>query len=75
MTHDKNGVLLKYTQDNPEYQKSYQETIDRYKGLHPRDIAAKRRFAIQKSRFQDRSPETIGEAAACRRLMETEING
>ena len=75
MTHDKHGVLLQYTQDNPEYRKSFNETKEKYRGMHPRKLAAIRRFAIQKSRFQDRSPETIGEAAACRQLMETEING
>ena len=63
-----------YSMSNPAYRKAYGETLERIKGLTPREMAPVRRFAIKKTRFQGKHPELIAEAAAIRAAMSREIN-
>jgi len=68
------GTREEYTDRNPKYRKKFHETQEELERLDPQKLAPLRRFAIKKSRFQDKSPESIAEAAAIRNLMEHIIN-
>ena len=63
-----------YSMSNPAYRKAYGETLERIKGLTPREMSPLRRFAIKKTRFQGKKPELIAESAAIRAAMSKEVN-
>ena len=69
------GIREEYTEENREYRKKFHETREEFERADIKDLAVRRRFAIKKSRFQDKSPKSIAEAAAFRDLMENQING
>ena len=70
----KAGIDSQYTEENKEYRQKFYETKEELGHLDPKGLAVLRRFAIKKSRFQDKSPKSIAEAAAIRDLMEHKIN-
>lgn len=63
-----------YSMSNPEYRKSWGETLERIQGLTPREMSPVRRWAIKKTRFQGKTPKLIAEAAAIRYAMSQEVN-
>lgn len=63
-----------YSDENPEYRKSYHETQEKLKGKHPKELAMERRRAIVGTRYFKKDPISIARAAAVRSLMEHEIN-
>ena len=63
-----------YSMSNPAYRRAYGETIERIRGLTPREMSPVRRLAIKKTRFQGKTPALIAEAAACRAAMSKEVN-
>ena len=63
-----------YSEENPEFRRSFEETREAFEKVHPRDLSAVRRMAIKKMRMQGKKPELVAEAAAIRECMEKEIN-
>ena len=63
-----------YSMSNPEYRKSWGETMERIQGLTPREMSPVRRFAIKKMRFQGKTPKLVAESAAIRYAMTKEVN-
>jgi hypothetical protein len=63
-----------YSPDNPEYRKSYEETMERVRKENPRDLAPDRRRAIHLMRFVGKTPALVAKSAAIRAVMSKEIN-
>lgn len=64
----------RYTDANPEYRKSYHETMERVKDMDPRLLAPERRWTIKAMRFQGKTPKLVAKSAAIRAAMTAEIN-
>jgi hypothetical protein len=70
-----NGATDKrYTLDNPEFRKSYMETMERVRKMDPKAIAPERRLMIKAMRFQGKTPALVAKSAAIRAAMTKEIN-
>jgi hypothetical protein len=63
-----------YSDENPEYRRTFGETLEKIEGMHPRDLSPERRLAIKQMRFQGRRPELVAKSAAIRAYMTKEIN-
>ena len=68
-------VRKEYSDANPAFRKVYHETCEEFEHKEPKELARLRRQAIRRSRYYNKDPQSIAEAAAIRRLMEKEING
>jgi len=64
----------KYTDANPKFRKAYHETMERARNTDVRKLAPERRLLIKAMRFQGKTPELVGKAAAIRAAMTAEIN-
>jgi hypothetical protein len=63
-----------YSEANPEYRKSFNETMDRARKMKPDTILAQRKWVIKAIRFQGKTPELVARAAALRTAASEEIN-
>jgi hypothetical protein len=68
------GTYRRYSMDNPEFRKSYNETMERVAKMDPRKLAPERRLMIKAMRFQGKLPKLVAHSAAIRAAMTKEIN-